>query len=199
MGGLRGAGHTSRRVAPEKAATQEDVRRAFEELTDKEFLHLSIFADFKAPDLPNLRRRRPFESGFLRCSIRQQAMEQRESRVQALPLWCSPKHHPQCDKERPRSLQCCPSRSDGLSSVHESRGPAYSDRTRGKSSENIGSDRAVVCRRYRSGSGYLVFEAGDERPGDSIGPGHFQNGVRDHCQENEKKARENERTGSCIT
>ncbi len=53
MGGLRGAGQTSRRVVPEKVATQEDVRRAFEELNDKELLHLSIFADFKARICPN--------------------------------------------------------------------------------------------------------------------------------------------------
>ncbi len=53
MGGLRDAGHTSGRVALEKAATQEDVRIAFEELSHKELLHLSIFADFKARICPS--------------------------------------------------------------------------------------------------------------------------------------------------
>ena len=53
MGGLRGAGHISGEVTPEKVATQEDVRTAFEELTHKELLHLSIFADFKARICPD--------------------------------------------------------------------------------------------------------------------------------------------------
>ena len=183
MGGLRDAGHTSGRVALEKAATQEDVRIAFEELSHKELLHLSIFADFKAQI----------------CPSRQQAMVQREGRVQALSLWRSPKHHQQCDKERPGSLQCSLSGSNGLPRIHDSRDDTDGERARGEGSENTSSDRAVVSGRHRSRSGYLVFEARDERSGNSIGPGYFQNGVRDHCEEDEKKACENERTGSGIT